>query len=83
MGSQSAMLAGKILLKYKSVGFCYGGLGIAISESSSSFVTFGYLSTTTCGMAFGLLCITIATFVYNKEFIMGFYSASCLVLVWP
>ena len=74
MGSQSAMLAGMIVLKLKYLGFCYGGLGIAISESSSSFVTFGYLSTTTCGMAFGLLCITIATFVNNKKLIINIYS---------
>lgn len=52
MASQSALLAG----------FCYGGLSIAISDSTSTIITFGYLSTTTCGMAFGLLCITIAAF---------------------
>ena len=52
MASQSALLAG----------FCYGGLSAPISDKVNSFITFGYLSTTTCGMAFGLLCITIATF---------------------
>ena len=52
MASQSALLAG----------FCYGGLSAPISDKVNSFITFGFLSTTTCGMAFGLLCITIATF---------------------
>jgi hypothetical protein len=39
---------------------------VIISEKVSTFITFGYLSTTTCGMAFGLICITIAAFVTNK-----------------
>jgi len=50
MASQSALLAG----------FCYGGLGLNMPDSVSEWIQFGYLSTTTCGMAFGLLCITIA-----------------------
>ena len=53
MASQSALLAG----------FCYGGLSLEIGKKVNSLVAFGYLSTTTCGMAFGLLCITIAAFV--------------------
>jgi hypothetical protein len=53
MASQSALLAG----------FCYGGLSLEIGKKVNGFVAFGYLSTTTCGMAFGLLCITIAAFV--------------------
>lgn len=52
MASQSALLAG----------FCYGGLSLEIDPKVSGIVQFGYLSTTTCGMAFGLLCITIAAF---------------------
>ena len=69
MASQSALLAGKLnIFKNKSLilnnlGFCYGGLGVPIDSKTSTFITFGYLSTTTCGMAFGLLCITIAAFV--------------------
>ena len=50
MASQSALLAG----------FCYGGLGLPMANSVPQWIQFGYLSTTTCGMAFGLLCITIA-----------------------
>ena len=42
------------------VGFCYGGLGIAISDKTSEIVQLGYLSTTVAGMAFGILCITVA-----------------------
>jgi hypothetical protein len=64
MGSQSALLAGNDLILIICKGFCYGGLGVAISGNSSTLITFGYLSTTTCGMAFGFLCITIATFVF-------------------
>mmetsp|Transcript_20265 Transcript_20265/g.14952 ORF Transcript_20265/g.14952 Transcript_20265/m.14952 type:complete len:88 (+) Transcript_20265:3-266(+) len=52
MATQSALLTG----------FCYGGLSVSISDKVSSIITFGYLSSTTCGMAFGLLCITIAAF---------------------
>ena len=61
MASQSALLAGKSCM-IKHLGFCYGGLNVIIDPKASSLVTFGYLSTTTCGMAFGLLCITIAAF---------------------
>ena len=53
MASQSALLAG----------FCYGGLGLEMANQVPSLVQFGYLSMTTCGMAFGLLCITIAALV--------------------
>lgn len=52
MGSQSALLAG----------FAYGGLSVPISSKISSLISFGYLSTTTMAMGFGLLSITIATF---------------------
>jgi len=62
MASQSALLAGN-LYPFQLLGFCYGGLSVAISDKTSTLITFGYLSTTTCGMAFGLLCITIAAFV--------------------
>ena len=65
MAGQSALLAGN----HKTLtpkGFCYGGLGIPIDDSISSLIAFGYLSATTCGMAFGLLCITIATFVNSN-----------------
>ena len=31
-----------------------------MANSVPEWIQFGYLSTTTCGMAFGLLCITIA-----------------------
>lgn len=37
---------------------------MVINDKVSTLITFGYLSTTTCGMAFGLLCITIASFVH-------------------
>mmetsp|Transcript_17100 Transcript_17100/g.23040 ORF Transcript_17100/g.23040 Transcript_17100/m.23040 type:complete len:84 (-) Transcript_17100:753-1004(-) len=50
MASQSALLAG----------FCYGGLSMEIDPKVPSLIQFGYLSTTTGGMAFGLLSITIA-----------------------
>ena len=53
MAAQSALLAG----------FCYGGIGQEIDERIAGWVQFGYLSTTTAGMALGLLCITIATLV--------------------
>jgi hypothetical protein len=49
-------------LKYYHLGFCFGGLSVGISDKISTFITFGYLSTTACGMSFGLLCITIAAF---------------------
>ena len=50
MAGQSALLAG----------FCYGGLGLEISPKINAWIQFGYLSTTTAAMAFGLLCITVA-----------------------
>lgn len=50
MASQSALLAG----------FCYGGLSIEMGSKVPQWIQFGYLSTTTCGVAFGLLSITIA-----------------------
>jgi len=50
MAGQSALLAG----------FCYGGIGIEMSTRIPGWIQLGYVSTTTCGMAFGLLCITIA-----------------------
>jgi hypothetical protein len=65
MASQSALLAGIDFFSklFDISGFCYGGLSAPISDKTSTIITFGYLSTTTCGMAFGLLCITIASFV--------------------
>ena len=51
-----------------------------ISDKISTFVTFGYLSATTCGMAFGLLCITIAAFVYSLNFIC--YNIILVLNVW-
>ena len=53
MASQSALLAG----------FCYGGLSMEIDPKVPGLVQFGYLVTTTGGMGFGLLCITIAALV--------------------
>jgi len=50
MASQSALLAG----------FCYGGLSMEIDPKVPGLIQFGYLATTTGGMGFGLLCITIA-----------------------
>ena len=50
MASQSALLAG----------FCYSGLGMEIKLDTPEWIQFGYLTTTTAGMAFGLLCITVA-----------------------
>ena len=55
MASQSALLAG----------FCYSGIGQEIGDKINPLIQFGYLSTTTAGMAFGLLCITIAALVSN------------------
>jgi len=43
------------------IGFCYGGLSLEIERKVSHLTQFGYLSTTTGGMAFGLLCIIIAS----------------------
>ena len=53
MASQSALLAG----------FCYGGLSMEIEGKVPGLIQFGYLATTTGGMGFGLLCITIAALV--------------------
>jgi hypothetical protein len=43
-------------------GFCYGGLSMAEREDSdfSIYVSFGYLSTTSAAMGFGLLTIIVA-----------------------
>ena len=53
MASQSALLAG----------FCYGGLSMEIEGKVPGLIQFGYLATTTGGMGFGLLCITMAALV--------------------
>ena len=43
-------------------GFCYGGISLAKHDDSqfSSLISFGYLSTTTAAMGFGLLTIVVA-----------------------
>jgi hypothetical protein len=42
-------------------GFCYGGLNISgRSQGFGSLIDFGYLSTTTAAMGFGLLTIVVA-----------------------
>ena len=58
MASQSALLAG----------FCYGGLSMEIDPKVPGMIQFGYLFTTTGGMGFGLLCITIAALVSKVLF---------------
>jgi len=68
MASQSALLAG----------FCYGGLSMEIDSKVPGLIQFGYLATTTGGMAFGLLCITIAALVSYFLIPLSDYS----VLVW-
>ena len=52
MAGQSAMLAG----------FCYSGISLSKADDLkfSSFVSFGYLASTTAGMGFGLLTIVVA-----------------------
>jgi hypothetical protein len=43
-------------------GFCYGGISLAKHDDSQfqSLISFGYLSTTTAAMGFGLLTIVVA-----------------------
>lgn len=43
-------------------GFCYGGISLAKHDDTqySSIISFGYLSTTTAAMGFGLLTIVVA-----------------------
>ena len=86
MAGQAALIAGNIVFVY-FVGFSYGGLTIAIPEGTSGFLSIGYLTTTTLAMGFGLLAITIATFV-NKSIILlktnnPHSSAQCLVQDLP
>lgn len=52
MAGQSAMITG----------FCYGGISLTKHDDTqySSFISFGYLSTTTAAMGFGLLTIVVA-----------------------
>jgi len=45
-------------------GFSYGGLTITMADTVNPLLSFGYLTTTTFAMGFGLLAITIATFVF-------------------
>ena len=72
MASQSAILAG----------FCYGGLSMEIEGKVPGLIQFGYLATTTGGMGFGLLCITIAALVSTliamlAQFKHSFVSVAC------
>ena len=53
MATQSALIAG----------FSYGGLTINIEPDVNAILSFLYLTMTTLSMGFGLLAITIATFV--------------------
>ena len=53
MATMSALIAG----------FTYGGLTVNIPQEVSTFLTLGYLSTTTLSMCFALLTIIISTFV--------------------
>jgi hypothetical protein len=43
-------------------GFCYGGISLSKHDDTqySSLISFGYLSTTTAAMGFGLLTIVVA-----------------------
>ena len=64
MASQSALLAGKLSMQSLNFpGFCFSALSMEIEDKVSTSVALGYLSTTVAGMAFGLLCILIATLV--------------------
>jgi hypothetical protein len=64
MTTESALLTGKVRILNISIGFCFGGLVLEVE--SNAFLTVGYLSATTFAMGFGLLCITIASFVRQK-----------------
>ena len=70
MASQSALLAG----------FCYGGLSVEMDPKVPSLIQFGYLSTTTGGMAFGLLSITIAALVSTRIELSRLLVATALLL---
>ena len=72
MASQSALLAG----------FCYGGLSMEIEGKVPGLIQFGYLATTTGGMGFGLLCITIAALVSTVLLLQCSISLNIRLLVW-
>jgi hypothetical protein len=62
MTTESALLTGtNYLLLITFLGFCFGGLVLEVE--ASDFLSFGYLSATTFSMGFGLLVITIGSFV--------------------
>jgi hypothetical protein len=61
MATQSALISGTH--RASLLGFSYGGLTIEINPDVNGYLSFGYLTTTTLAMGFGLLAITIATFV--------------------
>ena len=62
MTTESALLTGNGRWVYNSIGFCFGGLVLEVE--SNALLTTGYLSATTFAMGFGLLSITIASFVW-------------------
>ena len=72
MASQSALLAG----------FCYGGLSMEIEGKVPGLIQFGYLATTTGGMGFGLLCITIAALVSTVLLLQCSINLNIRLLVW-
>lgn len=45
-------------------GFCFGGLVLEVEASAG--LAFGYLSATTFSMGFGLLVLTIGSFVSSS-----------------
>jgi hypothetical protein len=64
-------------------GFCFGGLVLEVESGAG--LAFGYLSATTFSMGFGLLCITIATFVLFiilKFLVPNVWSRTCLKRRW-
>ncbi len=64
-------------------GFCFGGLVLEVESGAG--LAFGYLSATTFSMGFGLLCITIATFVFlifHSFLVAHVWSRTCLERRW-
>ena len=55
-------------LSESTIGFCFSALSMEINDNKvSAQVALSYLATTSAGMGFGLLCITIASLV-SKDF---------------
>ena len=61
-----------------SLGFCYGGLSLEMEGKVKQLTQLGYLSVTTAGMGFGLLCITIASLVSKQTIEHEVCSVPCL-----